>query len=203
MGGGSILYVLFVPSPYRNVSVLLIVLFFSPLSLPLSLSSGSWIEEGQLTRQGRQTNKQTEGIKLEKNRADEMWRCVFIAVRLMACSSHYSLLCPLPPIGCNNTAWHGCQCHVISYFCLTTQTTRATSHRDHFSFFFFLPYFSGSRVCSGWQRSFTLDLIENNFSKASVSSNEILSFVLFFLRRKETKENKKKVTNKYLETISQ
>ncbi|KAL7394062.1 hypothetical protein ABVT39_019946 [Epinephelus coioides] len=39
----------------------------------------SWMEEGQLTRQGRQTNKQTEGIKIEKNRADETWRCVFIA----------------------------------------------------------------------------------------------------------------------------
>lgn len=46
-------------------------LFFFPLS------SGSWMKEGQLTRQGRQTNKQTEGIKIEKNRADETWRCVF------------------------------------------------------------------------------------------------------------------------------
>lgn len=33
--------------------------FFSPLPL----SSGSWMEEGHLTWQGRQTNKQTEGIK--------------------------------------------------------------------------------------------------------------------------------------------
>lgn len=104
----------------------------------LLLSSGSWMEEGQLTRQGRQTNKQTEGIKIEKNRADETWRCVFIAVRLMACSSHYSLLCPLPPIGCNNTAWQGCQCHVISCFCLTTWTTRATSHQDGFFVFLLL-----------------------------------------------------------------
>ncbi|KAG7229360.1 hypothetical protein INR49_012877, partial [Caranx melampygus] len=50
--------------------------------------------------------------------------------RLTACSSHYSPLCPLPPIDCDNTAWQGCQCHVISYFCLTTRTTRATSHQD-------------------------------------------------------------------------
>lgn len=72
---------LFVLSLCRNVSVPVVVVgFFSPLPL----SSGSWMEEGQLTRQGRQTNKQTEEIKIEKNRADETWRCVFIAVRLMA-----------------------------------------------------------------------------------------------------------------------
>lgn len=40
-----------------------------PLRPPLS--SGSRMEEGQLTRQGRQTNKQTEKIKIEENRADE------------------------------------------------------------------------------------------------------------------------------------
>lgn len=122
-----------------SCSLLLCVFFFL-----LPLSSGSWMEEGQLTLQGRQTNKQTEGIKIEKNRADETWRCVFIAMRLMACSSHYSPLCPLPPIGCNNTAWQGCQCHVSSCFCLTTWTTRATSHQDGFC----VSYSSGSRVFS-------------------------------------------------------
>lgn len=127
------------------------LLFFLPP--PPLLSSGSWMEEGQLTWQGRQTNKQTEGIKIEKNRADETWRCVFITVRLMACSSHYSPLCPLPPIGCNNTAWRGCQCHVISHFCLTTWTTRATSHEDRFTALL-------RCVCARWQRLFTLDLIK-------------------------------------------
>ncbi|KAG7476139.1 hypothetical protein JOB18_046638 [Solea senegalensis] len=48
----------------------------------------------------------------------------------MTRSSHSSLLCPLPPIGCNNTAWQGCQCLVISYFCFTTRATRATSRQD-------------------------------------------------------------------------
>lgn len=92
------------------------------------------LHRGRSADTARSTNKQTEGIKMEKNRADEMWRCFFYrSVRLMTCSSHYSLLCPLPPIGCNNTAWHSCQCHVISYFCLTTRTTRATSHRDQFT----------------------------------------------------------------------
>lgn len=152
------MYVLFVLPLCRNVNVLLIVVGFFFFLL---LSSGSWMEEGQLTRQGRQTNKQTEGIKIEKNRADETWRCVFIAVRLMACSSHYSLLCPLPPIGCNNTAWQGCQCHVISCFCLTTWTTRATSHQDGF----FVSYSSGSFVSSRRQRSFTLDSIKIIFAK--------------------------------------
>lgn len=149
------MYVLFVLSLCRNVSVLLIVVFFSPPHPPLS--SGSWMEEGQLTWQGRQTNKQTEGIKIEKNRADETWRwCVFIAARLMACSSHYSPLCPLPPIGCDNTAWQGCQCHVISCFCLTTRTTRAVSHQDGV----FLPLAPQVAVSSRRQRSFTLDLIK-------------------------------------------
>lgn len=110
----------------------------SQLLLPPPPPSGSWMEEGQLTWQGRQTNKQTEEIKIEKNRAAETWCCVFITVRLMAYSSHYSLLCPLPPIGCNIAAWQGCQCRVISCFCLTTWTTRATSHHDGF-FLFLAP----------------------------------------------------------------
>lgn len=103
-GGEGILYVLLVTSLYRNVSVLLIVCLFFHVS---PFSSGSWMEEGQVTWQGQQTNKQTEGIKIEKNRADEMWQRVFTAVRLMASSSHYSPVCPLPPIGCNNIVWQG------------------------------------------------------------------------------------------------
>ncbi|AWO97002.1 Hypothetical protein SMAX5B_009568, partial [Scophthalmus maximus] len=47
-----------------------------------------------------------------------------MAARLMACRSHSSPWCPLPPIGCDNAAWQVCQCHVISYFCSTTWTTR-------------------------------------------------------------------------------
>ncbi|KAK2910554.1 hypothetical protein Q8A73_008269 [Channa argus] len=41
----------------------------------------------------------------------------------MACSSHYSPVCPLPPIGCNTTTLLGCQCHVITDFCLTAWMT--------------------------------------------------------------------------------
>lgn len=65
------------------------------------------LDGGRSDDMARSTNKQTEGIKIEKNRADEKWQCVFIAVRLMASSSHYSPVCPLPPIGCNNIVWHG------------------------------------------------------------------------------------------------
>lgn len=115
------------------------------------------LDGGRSADMARSTNKQTEGIKIEKNRADETWRwCVFIAARLMACSSHYSPLCPLPPIGCDNTAWQGCQCHVISCFCLTTRTTRAVSHQDGV----FLPLAPQVAVSSRRQRSFTLDLIK-------------------------------------------
>ena len=138
--GGGILYVLFVLSLSRNVSVLLIVV---SLFFPFPFLFGVF-DRARSADMARSTNKQTEGIKIEKNRVDGTWRCVFIAVSLMACSSHYSLLCPLPPIGCNNTAWHGCQCHIISYFCLTTWTTRATSHQDQFT----VSYYSGSCVCS-------------------------------------------------------
>lgn len=125
------------------------------------------LDRGRSADMARSTNKQTEGIKIEKNREDEMWWRVFSAVRLMACSSHYSLLCPLPPIGCNNTTRHGCQCHIISYFYLTTWTRRATSHQDQFT----VSYYSGSCVCSRWGRSFTLDLIIKKFSTASMRSN--------------------------------
>lgn len=64
---------LFVLPLCRNVSVPVIVVF-----APLPPSSGSWMEEGQLTRQGRQTNKQTnKEIKIEKKRAGEMWWCFY------------------------------------------------------------------------------------------------------------------------------
>lgn len=53
----------------------------------------------------------------------------------MACSSHYSPLCPLPPIGRDNTAWQGCQCRVNSRLCFTAPTTRATSQQDGVSLF--------------------------------------------------------------------
>lgn len=53
----------------------------------------------------------------------------------MACSSHYSPLCPLPPIGRNNTAWQGCQCRFNSRLCFTVPTTRATSQQDGVSLF--------------------------------------------------------------------
>ncbi|KAK2844218.1 hypothetical protein Q5P01_010877 [Channa striata] len=43
----------------------------------------------------------------------------------MACSSHYSPACPLPPIGCNNSTSQGCQCHVISNFGSPAWTTRS------------------------------------------------------------------------------
>lgn len=57
LGGGGILYVLLVTSLYGSVSILLIVCLFFHVS---PFSSGSWMEEGQMTWQGQQTNKQKE-----------------------------------------------------------------------------------------------------------------------------------------------
>lgn len=114
----------------------------------------------------KQTNKQWE-LKRKKSRSDEMWQRVFSSVWLMACNSHYSLLCPLPPIGHNNTAWPGCQHRVISHFCLTARTMRAVSHQDQLT----TSYSSGSCICSRWKRSFAIDLITNKLSNASMRSD--------------------------------
>lgn len=136
----------------QRLAYCFLFLFFPPSPL----SSGSWTEEGQLTWQGRQTNKQKE---LKWRKTGQMkcggvffFVCVFFLSvwGLMACSSHYSLLCPLPPIGCNNTAWHCCQCHVISYFCLTTRTTRATSHQDQFTISQAAVFAQGGKGHSQW-----------------------------------------------------
>lgn len=78
----------------------------------------------------------------------------------MACSSHYSPWCPLPPIGCNNTAWQGCQCHVIFMLLLNHADGEGPPRAGAVSlclFFFLRSFFY---VSSRWQRSFTLDLME-------------------------------------------
>lgn len=134
----------------------LLFFFSSPFCIKVS-DGGRSADMGRSTN--KQTNKQKE-LKERESRPDEMWRHVSSAARLMACSSHYSLWCPLPPIGCNNTSWHGCHCHIISHFLLTTWTMRAISHQDRFS----ASCSSGSCVCSRWERSFTVDLIKNTFS---------------------------------------
>lgn len=61
-----------------SVSQSLLLFFFPPSPLFRVLDGGRSADTA------RSTNKQTEEIKIEKNRADETWRCVFIAVRLMA-----------------------------------------------------------------------------------------------------------------------
>lgn len=46
--------------------------FFSPFPSLFRV-----LDRGRSADMARSTNKQTEGIKMEKNRADEMWRCFF------------------------------------------------------------------------------------------------------------------------------
>lgn len=127
-------------------------------SVPLPLlSSGSW-DGGRSADTARSTNKQTNRTKkkkLKQRKREQMKRgcvCVCACGPLhpaslahhphqrppwgpVACSSHYSPECPLPPIGCDNAAWQGCQCRVISRLCFTAPTTRATSQQDGVSLF--------------------------------------------------------------------
>lgn len=55
-------------------------LFFSPFPSLFRV-----LDRGRSADMARSTNKQTEGIKMEKNRADEMWRCFFFCLCFFIC----------------------------------------------------------------------------------------------------------------------
>lgn len=96
--------------------------FFLP-SFP-SLQGPGWRKVSWHGKVDKQTNKQTEGIKIEEKQQMKRgsvflspWGWLHVAAITLRC-----VLCP--PLAATTTAWQGCQCHVISRFCSTTRTSK-------------------------------------------------------------------------------